>query len=405
MTNDPRTAETYQSALDLPSFRNLLQQIQGAKVLTRLVARDKRHDLIRLENEVRVMAERVDRFYGLLGRRHWIFHESLPTDAIDALLSLSPAEAERALIALYADPERLGSFIRMIVFRFPAITARRPLIELARDDFQAGRYYATVHGLLSVMDGFVNDFEPKERRGLHARDVDDMKAWDTVVSHHLGLANAHRTFLKRFYKTSNEEVLELYRNGIVHGVLLRFNNDVVASKAWNRLFAVTDWAASREKQVVIPEPEPSWRELLARAKENQEMKEALDAWEPRVLNEEDSGFTNHPLNAGTVDYLAAWRSRNYGKMAELLASIVTEQSHQKTAGIVREQYEGFPLDSFLIRKISLPSPVAVSVEADLTIAGRTSRGTLSWIHETSRGDMTLPNRAGQWRLLLWGPPV
>jgi hypothetical protein len=56
MTDDPRTAEAYQSALDLPSFRNLLQQIQAAKLLTRLVARDKRRDLIRLEKEIRVMA-------------------------------------------------------------------------------------------------------------------------------------------------------------------------------------------------------------------------------------------------------------------------------------------------------------------------------------------------------------
>jgi hypothetical protein len=405
MTDDPRTAETYQSALDLPSFRNLLEQIQAAKVLTRLVARDKRRDLVKLEKEIRVMAERVDRFYGVLGRRHWIFHESLPTDEIDSLLSLSPADAERSLIALYADPELLQLFIRMIAFRFPAMTARRPLIELALDDFQAGRYYATVHVLLSVMDGFVNDFEPQERRGLHARDEDDMKAWDSVVSHHLGLANAHRTFIKRFSKTSNEEVFELYRNGIVHGVLLSFNNDVVASKAWNRLFAVADWATSREKQAVIPEPEPSWRELLARVKESQEMKKALDTWVPRVLTEDDSSFTDHPVHTATVDYLAAWQRRNYGKMAKLLSSIVTEQSHRKTAGMVREKYEGSQLDSFLVRRIDLTSPVAVIVEADLTTAGRTSRAALRWIHETSTGDMTLPNGPGQWRLLLWGPPA
>jgi hypothetical protein len=55
--------------------------------------------------------------------------------------------------------------------------------------------------------------------------------------------------MKRFSKTSNEEVFELYRNGIVHGVLLNFNNAVVASKAWNRLFAVADWATSREKHL------------------------------------------------------------------------------------------------------------------------------------------------------------
>lgn len=113
MTDDPRAAEAYQSALDLPSFRDLLQQIGAAKVLTRFVARDKRPELVRLENEVREMTERVDRFYELLGPRHWIFHESLPTNSIDALLNLSPRDAERALIALYADPERLGSFIRL----------------------------------------------------------------------------------------------------------------------------------------------------------------------------------------------------------------------------------------------------------------------------------------------------
>jgi hypothetical protein len=73
--------------------------------------------------------------------------------------------------------------------------------------------------------------------------------------------------------------------------------------------------------------------------------------------------------------------------------------------MVREKYEGSQLASFLIRRIDLTSPVAVIVEADLTTAGRTNRAALHWIHETSTGDMTLPNRPGQWRLLLWGSPA
>jgi hypothetical protein len=135
------------------------------------------------------------------------------------------------------------------------------------------------------------------------------------------------------------------------------------------------------------------------------MKKALDTWVPHVLTEEDSSFIDHPVHAATVDYLAAWQRRNYGKMAKLLSSIVTEQSHRKTAGMVREKYEGSPLEGFLVRRIDLTSPVAVIVEADLTTAGRTSSAALRWIHETSTGDMTLPNRPGQWRLLLWGPPA
>jgi hypothetical protein len=52
--------------------------------------------------------------------------------------------------------------------------------------------------LLSVMDGFVNDVDHGERRGLHARDADEMGAWDSVVGHHMGLTHAHLSFTKPF---------------------------------------------------------------------------------------------------------------------------------------------------------------------------------------------------------------
>ncbi len=55
----------------------------------------------------------------------------------------------------------------------------------------------------------------------------------------------------------------------MHGNLVNFDNDIVASKAWNRLFAVADWAASRQKQSVPPKPEPTFREVLARIRENE----------------------------------------------------------------------------------------------------------------------------------------
>src|SRR5262249_15562979 len=119
---------------------------------------------------------------------------------------------------------------------------------------------ATVHVLLSVMDGFVNEFE-SVRRGLHARETEDLNAWDSVVGHHMGLTSAHRTFTKSKGATSEEPVCELYRNGIVHGMLLDYDNDVVATKAWNRLFAVMDWAKAREKEQEPAKPQPTWREV------------------------------------------------------------------------------------------------------------------------------------------------
>jgi hypothetical protein len=189
------------------------------------------------------------------------------------------------------------------------------LIERAKIDYQEGRHYSVVLGLLAVMDGFVNDLDPQARRGLHAREADEMSAWDSVVGHHLGLTNAHKTFIKGFYMISRDEVHELYRNGIMHGMLTNFDNDVVSTKAWNRLFAVGDWATSLERQAVPPKPEPTWSELAQNMRKNAETKEALESWRPRITTERDQGSlmiestswpptTSQPGKEGTT---ARWR--------------------------------------------------------------------------------------------------
>ncbi len=86
---------------------------------------------------------------------------------------------------------------------------RIPLLQMALVDYESGRFYSTVLVLLSVMDGFVNDLDTAQRKGLHARSPEDMVAWDSVVGHHLGLSHAHQSFIKGHYKTSVDETTEL----------------------------------------------------------------------------------------------------------------------------------------------------------------------------------------------------
>src|SRR5690606_28486832 len=131
-------------------------------------------------------------------------------------------------------------------------------------DYQDGRFYSCVLVLLSVMDGFVNDFEPARRRGLHARESAEMSAWDKAAGHHQGLANAHRIYNQRVSKLDSSEQFDLRRNGIVHGMLPNFDNPVVATKAWNLLFAVADWADGEAARLTPKEDEPTLRENLRR---------------------------------------------------------------------------------------------------------------------------------------------
>ncbi len=104
---DDRNDVPYESALDLPSMQKMLRDISGAKALTRFVARDKRADIIAIEDEIRRLGEAVDGFYALLGDRNWIFTEDLSITLVESILSLPADEAERTLIDSFKDEASL----------------------------------------------------------------------------------------------------------------------------------------------------------------------------------------------------------------------------------------------------------------------------------------------------------
>ena len=65
-----------------------------------------------------------------------------------------------------------------------------------------------------------------------------------MVGHHLGLTHVMKVFGKTFKKRVDEEVFKVHRHSIVHGSVVKFDNIIVATKAWNMLFAIADWGAA-----------------------------------------------------------------------------------------------------------------------------------------------------------------
>jgi hypothetical protein len=371
------------------------------KFLTRIIARDQRAKVLEIERQVRELTEIVDRFYTLLGPRHWIFHDHLNAEKVGALIGLDPDAAEQAFIEIYQDPEALR-FMIMPLNRFPAMQSRMHLIEKARIDYQEGRFYSTVLVLLTVMDGFVNDLEVQRRRGLHARDSDELYAWDSVVGHHLGLAHAHKTFTKSTSKTSSQPFLELHRNGILHGTLLNYDNAVVATKAWNRLFAVADWATSMEKKNIEPKPELTWRELFQQISKNEKAKKALDEWLPRTV-EAGAELAEEDVYTRAKTYLDAWKAKNYGAMASLISPMLSEDTPRQTAGVVRSEFESWDLQDFTIRRADFEAAAVCEIDVDLVLDSKVRPARMRLIREAPDGMAAMPNEDGTWYLYLWGP--
>jgi hypothetical protein len=401
MKGKPFPPEPYGSANDLPSFVELSEQLRAGKLFTRFIGRAHRPTVLGIEKELKKLAKLIDDFYDVLGPRHWIFPDNLSTTDIEALVQLDADEAEKQLMALYT-PDQLRFMVKRL-HRHEGLRIRMELINLALQDFEAERYYSTILVLLTVMDGFVNDVDPAQRRGLHARESAEMVAWDSPTGHHMGLSAVHPTFTKGTSKATGDELLELQRNGIMHGTQLNYNNVTVATKAWNRLFAVADWATSRERQAIVSPPQPTLRETVATLSKNEAARRALEAWSARIVTSGDAAFEHDEVHAVTASYLHAWQETNFGAMADYLSSLVEYESHAKTAGQVRAQFQNEVLEEFAILKLDHKAPAVCEVDVTLVVNGQSAPGRLRWIREDVNGTAVSPNEPGSWKVVTWGP--
>ncbi|MFE7927496.1 hypothetical protein ACFU6S_01955 [Streptomyces sp. NPDC057456] len=399
---------SYQSARDLPSFR----EAEQALALLRMVP-SKRAKAMALKQRMQKLEALVEAFYDLLSDKHWIFHDYLSLTVVETVLAESAQDAERAeamLINHYRDSQQL-SMMLLPLRKLPAMRRRLPLIDKAMEDYVAGRYYACVHVLLSVMDGFVNEFETV-RRGLHAREPEELHAWNSVVGHHRGLAHAHKTFTKGRSATQEEPVYELYRNGIVHGSILNYDNVIVATKAWNRLLAVADWAFAREKEQQHEAAAPfSWAALAGQvtdfvsfAVEQGKINRINEQWPSREYLPGHEDFDSHPAREGSERLLTLWMRRNYGSISDL----ITQDAHAKHGKAVRSEirraYEGYPLTAFDILSVAHDMPAACTVVARLhRVGGASATVSLRWIREDANAHPKPEPWPGEWRLCTWEP--
>ena len=407
-TKSGQRAEPYGSARDLPSYQELARQIQGGKLLTRFIARNQRSRFLEIERQLDHLVDVVDRFYDRLGSRNWIFHELLPISNVEAILdqAATPQEAEEGLIGIYREADKLAFWTRWF-YGVEGLREPSHQIERAREHYFADQYDSAALHLIAVMDGFVNDFEPDRRRGLASRDPDDMTAWNSVVGHHLGLTNALKAYKKTVKKRVDEEVYELHRHGIVHGAITQFDNVVVATKVWNMLFAVVDWATASKK---VRQPEPantSFREVLRQMASNRKIKKELETWKPSRLSVSDVSFKDHEIYTLTVQFLTGWRERNFGAFALLPSNRLDKPDTTigQTAGRLRDVFEGFTLSEFRVTDLENTAPAIWLSRSEATVNELPGAFECRWTLAESDGGFGYGSDSAHWRLVFCDPTV
>lgn len=303
----------------------------------------------------------------------WIAYESMNLEAMKDAVSIAKSEGilkAEMFLSEYYNEETL----KWGILRFksnPEFQRRIRLTELAKVDYLAERYHACIPLLLSMIDGIVNDVS---KHVSFFADSADMTAWDCIAAHETGLQSLAVLMKKFRNKTNDDPITVPFRNGILHGRELAFDNRIVAAKCWASLFAARDWAVaiSDGKKTQKPKEKISWRELFSKIAENDRQKKLLDAWKPREKTDlkylphsgEPSKLTADTPERSVADFIDNWTKKRYGLMADALVYSIKETKGKK-AGKAKEDFGRYIPESFKITSVEDQAAAISHVNVDL----------------------------------------
>ncbi|MCU4744606.1 hypothetical protein [Natronoglomus mannanivorans] len=343
-------------------------------------------NLEKMQKQAYELAEIPDRFNDLFASEGWIIYDSMDMDVAKTAIGKAESDdmdaAEQVLVECHS-PDTVERKLQTM-YRVEAFRPRMELAEKALEDYAADRYHACIPVVLLLMDGLVQQLHVDvhgEGRGMFCEDA-DLTAWDSIAAHSEGLERFVELLRKGRKTTRTEEITFPYRHGILHGMDLGYDNEIVAAKCWAALFAVREWAVKAENDELTPPPEesePTVDEILEQERRIQEIKKQGDQWEPRdIVVGRDVPVTGKPEDFeegtpehGLVKFLHWWKKDNYGYMAEVQR---TYEGDPENPGLISDQFRNIDLHSFELIEIEDFSPVFtdITVEVDVSrFGGRT----------------------------------
>jgi hypothetical protein len=290
-----------------------------------------------LETKLDIIRNLPDKFNDYFSEKGWIAHESMEDKLLRDSVELSEKgdidNAEQYLVEFYTTESNLLSFLRKSK-KYPAFRIRYKYFKYAINDTVEQRYYSAIPLLLMMIDGAVNDIN--NNKGFF-NSSSDLSAWDSIAGHSTGL-NVLKNIIYKSRARTNTSIITLpYRNGILHGRDLGYDNVMVAAKCWATLFAIKDWMeafTNQKNRILEPTlektPIEQLLDLYKQIQDNENKKAIIDFenenWKPRSLiigenileKGEIDSYDNNTPEQEVVRFIKNWKTGNYGNLYKQL---------------------------------------------------------------------------------------
>ena len=367
------------------------------------------------------LASIPDRFNDQFAERGWIFYELLNLEVAKAAIKKAESGdidgAETDLVNYY--DEKIVGWNISSMKSVEAFIPRWHLAQKALIDYREARYHACVPVVLALIDGIVNEAHEKGRGmklGFFAENA-NLDAWDSISANNRGLRVLAGIFRKGRKKTTTEQITIPYRNGILHGMDLGYDNKMVAAKAWAALFSIRDWAMKAEQGLLDPQPPEkpiTWSQVIKQINENEVESRKLQEWKPRVVKlGEDIPATGGPDNyeKGTperklVEFLSNWKNAkpDYRTMADCVLLNSVDNKNAIPARI-RKIYNSKHLQSFEFTGIRDTAAARTVIQANLVYEefGNQVEKAVEFImiNNGSHGKPAVRGPGSGWVILFW----
>lgn len=337
-------------------------------------------ELEKLYKQAKELSSLPDEFNEAFGELGWFITSSMNLELVKNALrtaDLKGLDEAELVLTNSIDEQYLSALLLRVRYR-DIFETRYRLIDLAKDDYLAGRYHSCIPLLLSLIDGIVNDLT--QHVGIFSENV-DVTAYDSLAGHETGLQSIAKIFRTSRKKTNIEPITIPYRNGIMHGKDLAFDNKIVAAKCWHLLLAIVDW----HNDIKYPKQhkqEKTLKEVLEDHRQHQinmdDFNKRFEAYKPRdfnklykfpILDTEINQVLDDTPEKCVVDFMEHLKLHRFGLIAPILFQDDEKRMKQRISNIAKD-FKGVKINHYKILDIEDQAPARsfLIIAVELSVA-------------------------------------